>query len=228
MPAITLHIVVIAALSTLLTFFSYIHRLYLEDARRASRRVRGHLDHFHQHIAPRLKMERRRASQSFGLLTLVALVLVALAIGEAAQTFAPSLPRAVFETAVFVVLEIVVAYQILPYALLSRTNGNWLVPLVPLFRFFTYLILPLLWAYEFFVSVLHLTEAEEEPAPKEPAEAVIEKLVAEAEEGSGILGKHDVPLIAAVVKFADKAAREVMTPRPEIVGIAANASVAEL
>ncbi|HKZ52436.1 MAG TPA: hemolysin family protein [Candidatus Acidoferrales bacterium] len=224
MLTIILHTVVIMLLTTLLAVFSYVYRLFAEDEHRASRRVREHLETFRQELAPRLRMERRKALQTYALLAQLTLVLVALAIGYAAQTFARSLPQAVFETAFFVVLEILLMYQFVPYVLLNRSSGSWLVPLVPILRVFGYIVTPMLLLYEFSVSLLHLTEEEEEP--ELPGQAIAE-LVEEAQE-RGIFEKDDVALIASVIQFADKTAREVMTPRPDIAGIAATASVAEL
>lgn len=228
MLEIVLHTLVILLLTALLALFSYLYRLYLEDSRRASRRAREHLDHFHQDIAPRLKLERRRAMLTFGLLAQVMLVLVALAMGFAAETFADSPPRAIFQTAFFVVLQILVTYQFVPHVLVSRSNGDWLVPLIPLLRFFGYLVLPFQVLLDFFVSLLHLTEEEDEPPEEEPAQKILAELMEDAKEGHGVLEKEDIPLVAAVLKFADRTAREVMTPRPDMTGIAASASVAEL
>lgn len=223
---IALHVLVISVLTFLLAVFSYLYRLYQERGREVPRRTRLHLEHFHQAIAPRLGMERRRAMQSFSLLAQLTLILAALAIGFAAQTFAGIGPRAVFQTAFFVVLELLLVYQLVPYVLLSRTSGNWLLPLLPGLRLFGYVVLPLVWLYEFFVSLLHLSEDEEEVEAEEPTQA-IEELVEEGQE-RGLFEKDDVRLIASVLQFADKTAREVMTPRPEIAGVAATASVADL
>jgi CBS domain containing-hemolysin-like protein len=224
---VLLHISVIALLTALLALFSYIYRLYREDEHRTSRRVRAHLENFYENLAPRLQMERRRAQQVYGLLAQITLVLVALAIGYSAQTFARSLPLAVFQTALFLVLEILLVYQFVPYVLLSRTTGNWLGPVLPVVRGFGYIALPFLSFYDFLVSLLHLTEEEEEEPTPEEASQQIEELVEEAQE-RGFFEKEDVPLIASVIQFADKTAREVMTPRPDIIGIAASATVAEL
>src|SRR3990167_7560893 len=226
MPEIALHALVIAALTFFLGLFSYVHRLFQERGREVSRRTRENADHFHQTIAPRLKMDRRRAVQAFALLSQLTLVLAALAIGYAAETFADSPARAVFETAFFVVLQILITYQFLPYLLMSRTSGNWLGPLVPVLRGFGYAVMPLLMVYAFCVSLLHLTEEEEAPQA-DAAEQAIEELVEEGQE-RGILEKEDVTLIASVLQFADKTVGEVMAPRPEIAGIAGTASVAEL
>lgn len=226
MLEMALHALAIALLTFLLALFSYVYRLYQERGRERSRRIRDNAENFHHHIAPRLKMDRRRAVQTFALLSQLTLVLAALAIGFAAETFAGSPALAVFETAFFVVLEIILIYQFAPYVLITRTSANWLGPLVPMLRAFGYGVLPLLVVYGFCVSLLHLVEEEETPEPEPPGQA-IEELVEEGQE-RGILEKDDAPLIASVVQFADKTAREVMTPRPEIVGIAAAASVAEL
>ena len=227
MPTETiLHGLVIAALTFFLALFSYVHRLYQEKGRGPTRRLRAHLENFHDQVAPRFKLEPRRALQTFALLSQLTLVLVALAIGFAVESAAASAARAVFETVFFVVLQILLTYQFVPYVLLSRTSGNWLVPLVPLLRGFGYVVLPLLLLYGFFVSLLHLAEEDEAPEPEEQAQA-IEDLVEEGQE-RGIIEKEDVPLIASVLEFADKTARDVMTPRPEIVSIAASATLAEL
>lgn len=225
MLELSLHIAVIAGLNLLLLLFAYIYRLYQERGREASRSVREHLEYFHETVAPQLKLDRRRAMQSFSLLAQITLVLTALAIGFASQTYAETMPRAVFETAFFVVLEILIVYQFLPYVLLSRTRGTWLLSIVRILRGFAYAVVPLLLLSGFCISLLHLAEVEEAQA-EEPGQA-IEELVEEGQE-RGLIGKEDVPLIASVLQFADKTAREVMTPRPEIVGIAASAPVAEL
>jgi len=223
---VLLHTAVVTLLTAFLGLFSYVYRLYREDEHRVSRRVRSHLENYHQHLAPRLRVERRRALQVYALLAQITLVLVALAIGSAAETFASSPPLAVFQTAFFIVLEILLVYQFVPYVLMTRTSGNWLAPMLPVLRGLSYVVLPLLLLYDFLVSILHLSDEEEEAGPGKASQE-IEELVEEAQE-RGFFEKEDVPLIASVIQFADKTAREVMTPRPDIVAISAAASVAEL
>jgi CBS domain containing-hemolysin-like protein len=224
MLQIALHTLALTALNLLLVLFSYVYRLYQEKGRQASRRTREHLEHFHDNIAPRLRLDRRRGMQTFALLAQIVLVLTALDIGLAAATFAGSLWRAVFQTAFFVVAEILLVYQFVPYVLIARTNGNWLVPLAPGLRIAGYAVMPLALLYEFSVSLLHLAE-EEDTEETEPSHA-LEALVEEGQE-RGLLEKDDVPLIASVLQFADKTAREVMTPRPEIVSLPATATLNE-
>lgn len=220
--------VIIVVLTFLLGLFSYVHRLYQEKGRGRTRRTRAHLEYFHDEISPRLKMKPRQALQTFGLLSLLTLMLTAVAIGFAVQFYAGSPARAVFETAFFVVLELLVVYEFAPLVLLTRSQGGWLLSLILLLRGFSYAVVPLQIAYGFALSVLRLVEEDEEelPAQEEQAQA-IEDLVEEGQE-RGIFEKEDVALIASVLEFADKTARDIMTPRPEIVGIKADKSVADL
>jgi len=72
-------------------------------------------------------------------------------------------------------------------------------------------------------------EDQVEPDKKEE-EATDEEIQAFIDVGQeeGILESHEGELIQSVVQFGDKVAREVMTPRTQIVGIDANASIDRL
>lgn len=224
--SIIVHALLIPLLTLLLALFAYLQRSFQEKGRGATRRVGEHLDYFHAQIAPRFQMDHRRATQSFSLLAQLMLALVSLTIGSAAARFAASTTAAILETVFFVVLEILLIYQFLPYVLLLRTTGDWVTRLVPVARVFGYLVWPLLLVYGFGTSLLHLTEEEEGAGEETPTEA-IEELVEVGQE-RGILAQEDVRLIASVVQFTDKTVREVMTPRPEIVAIQADATLVEL
>ena len=79
----------------------------------------------------------------------------------------------------------------------------------------------------FFQSLVELTDdtngREEPPTPAENIEALIS---AGTEEG--LIEEEDRKLIQSVVEFGDKVVREVMTPRPNIVAISADATLEEL
>ena len=79
----------------------------------------------------------------------------------------------------------------------------------------------------FFQSMVDLTDesngAEEPPTPAENIEALIS---AGTEEG--FIQEDDRKLIQSVVEFGDKIVREVMTPRPNIVSISADAPLEHL
>ena len=80
---------------------------------------------------------------------------------------------------------------------------------------------------DFFQSLVELTDdangAEEPPTQAENIEALIS---AGTEEG--LIEEEDRKLIQSVVEFGDKVVREVMTPRPNIVAISADATLEEL
>ena len=79
----------------------------------------------------------------------------------------------------------------------------------------------------FFQSLIDLTDdaggQEEAPTPAENIEALIS---AGTEEG--LIEEEDRKLIQSVVEFGDKVVREVMTPRPKIVAIAADSTLEQL
>jgi CBS domain containing-hemolysin-like protein len=208
-----------------LVVFAYLDRVYRELGRVTAGRVHQNLDIFEAEVEPRLKLERRLASRTFSLLA--NLWLVAVAVETAiAVFFAVAQPaEAVIETIFFLVLEVLVAVHLIPMILLARTSGRWLGPLVPVVRVFGWLARPLETAMSFALTVAHLSEEEPEAAPElgEGIEAFVE-----AAEEEGILERDEAAMIEQVVEFSDKRVREVMTPRPDVVSIAAGATIEDL
>jgi CBS domain containing-hemolysin-like protein len=96
-----------------------------------------------------------------------------------------------------------------------------------LLRAVAFLMRPLVAVSAFFQSLTELTNGE--PETKEaatPAENIEALITAGTEEG--LIEESDRELIQSVVEFGDKTVREVMTPRPNIVAIAANQSLENL
>jgi CBS domain containing-hemolysin-like protein len=81
-------------------------------------------------------------------------------------------------------------------------------------------------ALELAISVARISE-EESPSGTQAQQEGIEALVEAAQEG-GILGGDKAQLIEQVVEFSDKRVLEVMTPRPDIVAIPANATIEQM
>ena len=121
---------------------------------------------------------------------------------------------------------IAVAYA-LPQLFYRRTSGRWLLPLVPLLRAMAWFAHPAVAVMSFFQSLIDLTDStaapEEPPTPAENIDALID---AGTEEG--LIHEEDRKLIQSVVEFGDKVVREVMTPRPNIVAISADAALEQL
>jgi CBS domain containing-hemolysin-like protein len=113
-----------------------------------------------------------------------------------------------------------------PEILIARTNTRWLNPLVPVLRGALILIWPLRAALDLAISVGRISE-EELPSETQAQQNGIEALVEAAQEG-GMLASDKAQLIEQVVEFSDKRVLEVMTPRPDIVAIPANATIEQM
>jgi putative hemolysin len=115
----------------------------------------------------------------------------------------------------------------IPDMLLYRTTGRWLLPLLPVVRAAMWLVWPVRVFLEGAESLARISEHEPERTEEQRTEDGIEALVEAAEE-EGIIEPEQADLIEQVVEFSDKRVREVMTPRPDIVAVAADASLEEL
>ncbi|MGH9775568.1 MAG: hemolysin family protein [Candidatus Acidiferrales bacterium] len=209
-----------------LLVFSYLDRVFRELGRVSTGRIHDHLEVFEAEIEPRFKLERRRANLVFSLLSRLWLVLVAVATARGVLFFVPEVGQSLAELIFFLGAEVVLAMQLLPHLLLARTSGRWLIPLVPVIRVFVWIAWPVHALLGFFISVLHISE-EEEGGKAEAEQQALEDFVEAATE-EGIIEQDEARLIEQVVEFSDKRVREVMTPRPDVVGISADANLEEL
>jgi putative hemolysin len=114
-----------------------------------------------------------------------------------------------------------------PQLLYRRTTCEWLLPLVPLLKALALIARPAVAVLDFYQSLIELAgdtpAGEEPPTPAENIEALI---TAGAEEG--LIEEQDRELMQSVLEFGDKTVREVMTPRPNIVAIQADATLEQL
>jgi putative hemolysin len=227
--SLALHILGILAMLAGLTVFSYLDRIYRELGRVATKRILGHLDVFENEIEPRIGLKRRSAALAFSLLARLWMVAVAVLTARGVIRFVPESWNAFIELLIFVPAEVVVAMHFLPDVLLARTTGRWLRPLMPAVRFFLLLVWPLRASVEVAASLARISD--EDGAGGEPEHRTeqegIEALVEAAQE-EGILKHDDAELIEQVMEFGDKRLSEVMTPRPEVVAISAEATLEEL
>jgi CBS domain containing-hemolysin-like protein len=213
---------VIVGLLVVYTIASYVERLYMEMGRFLAREFQENIDAWEQHIEPRMGLKR-------GLLQLCAALLVQISFAALVVMIAwPAVERGLVEpahlaaelaqTALSVVLLIVIFNQLLPFVLFSRTNGMWLRRWRYLLILFLFLMVPVALVLQFFLSIASLAEAPAEDRDEDEAEAV-EALI-EAGEEEGILDESDRELVRSALEFGDKVAREVMTPRPQIFAVA--------
>ena len=223
---ILLYTAAVIALGTGLVVFSYLDRVYRELGRVTTGRLHDNLDIFEAEIEPRLGMGRRRAALAFSLLAQLWLVVVAVGTARGVIFFVPGAWEALAELVVFLIVEVLVAMHFIPYLLVTRTRGRWLVPLVPVIRALVWMAWPMRAVLDLAISLAHISE-EEEPGTAQAQQDGIEALVEAAQE-EGILESNQAQLIEQVVEFSDKRVREVMTPRPDIVAIPATATIEQL
>lgn len=212
-------------LLALLTLVSFVQLLYLE-AMRLRPREPDALDYFKQELQDLLGHETEAGALVFSLIKHTLLVFTGAAFAAATLIAAPGWPS-VLEGFLLGWLVMLVAGYLAPQLLYRRSQGRWLRPLAPALRLLALLFRPLTLVLGFLHSLYELSGPA--PAADDAADAAgeIEALISAGEEG-GIIEKADSRLIQSVVAFGDKRVREVMTPRPAVVAIAANKSLEEL
>ncbi len=208
-----------------LVLFAYVDRVYRELGRVTTGRIHANLDIFEAEVEPRLGLERRRAALTFSLLAHGWLVLVAVQTTRGVTFFTPGTWESLLQHIVILAAQISVCMHFLPYLLISRTSGRWLIAFLPVVKLFSWMAWPVRALTEVAISVTRLGEVPDDAEQKQ--QEGLEALVEAAEE-QGILEKDEAKWIEQVVEFADKRVRDMMTPRPEVVAIPADATLEQL
>jgi putative hemolysin len=208
-----LYILAIAVLAFGLPIFSYLTLIYRELGRMTTGRIHEHLEIFEAEIEPKLHINRRSGGRTFRILGHFWLAFLVLETTRGVVHFVPEAWESVVQFIVFLSLEVVIAMHFIPDMLLYRTSGRWLLRLLPAIRACMWLVWPVRVFLEGAESLARISEKENEKSEEQRTEEGIEALVEAAEE---------------VVEFSDKRVREVMTPRPDIIAIAAEATLEEL
>jgi putative hemolysin len=217
----------VLALALGLPIFSYLTLIYRELGRMTTGRVHEHLEIFEAEIEPKLKINRRSGGRTFRILGHFWLAFVVLETTRGVVYLVPNRWEAALQFLVFLSLEVVIAMHFIPDMLLYRTSGRWLLPLLPLIRLGMWLVWPIRVFLEGAESLARISEQEKERTEEQRTEEGIEALVEVAQE-EGIIEPEQGNLIEQVVEFSDKRVREVMTPRPDVVAVQADASLEEM
>jgi putative hemolysin len=210
-----------------LPIFSYLTLIYRELGRITTGRVHEHLEIFEAEIEPKLKINRRSGGRAFRILGHFWLAFVVLETTRGVVYLVPNRWEAGLQFLVFLSLEVVIAMHFIPDMLLYRTSGRWLLPLLPLIRLALVLVWPVRVFLEGAESLARISEIDVERTEEQRTEEGIGALVEVAEE-EGIIEPDQADLIEQVVEFSDKRVREVMTPRPDVIAISAEASLEEM
>src|SRR3981189_3559822 len=210
-----------------LPIFSYLTLIYRELGRMTTGRIHQHLEIFEAGVDAKVRINRRSGGRTFRILGHFWLAFLVLETTRGVVYFVSGTWESFVEFFVFLGLEVVLAMHFIPDMLLYRTTGRWLLPLLPLIRGGMWFVWPVRIFLEGAESLARISEHEAERTEEQRTEEGIEALVEAAEE-EGIIEPEQGDLIEQVVEFSDKREREVMTPRPDIVAIAADATLEEL
>jgi CBS domain containing-hemolysin-like protein len=219
-----LYILGVSALGVGLVIFSYIDRIYRELGRVNKGRIREHLELFETQVEPHFRLERSRATTGFRLLANLWLVLVTAETARGVIVFVPGTWDALLQALVYVLVEVL--SQFIPDFLLARTTGRWLVRLALVIRAFLWMVWPFRVLIELAGSLARISDDQHGDSPTEQEERI--GAIVEAAEQEGILDPGEAHMIEQVVEFSDKRVLEFMTPRPEVIAIPANVTVADL
>jgi CBS domain containing-hemolysin-like protein len=210
----------------LLVIVTSVQQLYLESMRLRPRDLPS-VKFFKETLEDRLGMKIEAGMETFSVTKHSLLVIVGVLCMAWSADGIPWSWTSLGEGALSAWLVMMGASYAVPQLLYRRTTARWMLRFVPLFRAMAVIVKPIVALLDFFQSLVQLTDdtgkPEEEPTPAENIEALIS---AGTEEG--LIEEDDRKLMQGVLEFGDKIAREVMTPRPNIVAIAADATLDEL
>jgi CBS domain containing-hemolysin-like protein len=219
-------ILALFAIAALLCLVTLIQLLYMESLRLRSRDLPT-LEFFKETLEDAIGVKANQGALAFSLIKHTSLILLSLLLFVVAGEDGTAPWGRFLEAALFSWLSMLLLTYVLPQMLYRKTSGRWLLGFAPVLRGLTVVVRPVTGVLSFFQSLVELAQSdengEEAAHPSEQIEALIS---AGAEEG--LIEETDRKLIESVVAFGDKTVREVMTPRPNIVAIAADQSLEDL
>jgi CBS domain containing-hemolysin-like protein len=217
--------VAIFFLCLLLALVSYVEQLYTESGKFLTREFQENIEAFDSLVEPRLAATSQRAFLAFALLAQLCIAAISLLIGYLVFQEQKWTAAEIAQAAVGIILVVIICNRLAPYVLFTRTRGRWLQHLVPLLRLLIYAMIVITVPLGFGLSVAALAKTHEPEQIENPSEAV--DALIEAGQEEGILEESDRQLIQSVVEFGDKTVRDVMTPRPEVFAVRAEATIEE-
>jgi putative hemolysin len=214
----------------LLAIVSFVQVLYLESMRLRTRDLPA-LKFFKETLEDKFGMKTERGAGAFSLVKHTLLLLVGICYFAWIADGQPWNWETVWQAGLAAWLTMMAVSYALPQLLYRRTKAKWLVPLVPFLRGVAWVALPFEALLSLFQSLIDLADdASAASGSKKDAPTAAENIEALISAGAeeGLIEEEDRELIQSVVEFGDKVVREVMTPRPNIVAISADATLEQL
>jgi putative hemolysin len=135
---------------------------------------------------------------------------------------------AVFATGAVMMLVILLFRHLIPRILTMRSPELVLLHLFPIFKIVHFALRPLSALLMTTLKYFHQWEKDTEPAKEEDTSEEEIQAFIDAGQEEGILEDAEGEMIQSIVHFGDKVAREVMTPRMQIVAVDSNSSIDKL
>ncbi|MBL8231018.1 MAG: HlyC/CorC family transporter [Bryobacterales bacterium] len=218
-------IILLVVTALLVIAVSYVHLLCRQSLRITARELPS-LQFYRETLQEKLGMDAEDGALAYSLIRhfgIIGLTITTMAI------FAINEPiwQSILEASVAGSLLMLLTSYVVPRFLYTRTVGHWAVAVVGILRLLALAAKPVIAMLDFIQSLAELTDkapsGDQEPTQEEHIEALIE-----AGKEEGIIQEKDEELIHSVVAFGEKTVREVMTPRPSMVAIAADKRLEDL
>jgi putative hemolysin len=214
----------------LLAIVTFVQVLYLESMRLRTRDLPA-LKFFKETLEDKLGMKTERGATAFSLVKHTLILLVGMCYFAWLADGQPWSWETFWQAGFAAWLTMMGASYAVPQLLYRRTTAEWLMPLAPFLRGIAWVARPFEALLSLFQSIIELaddTSAASNSEKDAPTAAEnIEALISAGTE-EGLIEEEDRELIQSVVEFGDKVVREVMTPRPNIVAISADATLEQL
>ena len=213
-------------LAVLLCLVTFVQTLYMESMRLRTRDLPA-LQFFKSRLELSMGTDAEKGALSFSLLKHGSLLLLAMAVFLNFLRGSPLTWVLCLEAVFTSWLIMLLAAYVVPQFLYRRSSGHLLRPLVPLLRATAFLMRPVVALLTLFHSLAELAD-ERHPNVEPPTSAENIQALISAGTEEGLIEEEDRKLIQNVVEFGDKVVREVMTSRPDIVAISADATLQQL
>ena len=219
-------LILLAGMSALLILTSVLQTLY-QEAMRLRIRESECLDYFRSSVEDAIGKPPEHGFLAMSILKQALVALQGVLLFGMFLLTAPVVWEAALTACAATLTMMIVTCHLVPQLLYRKTSGYWLTPLVPWVRLLMLIATPAAGLLNFLYSLSELSEPEEEkqetPTPAEHMEALIE-----ASHEEGLIEDDEKKLLQSAASFGDKTVREVMTPRPNVVAIAADKTLEDL
>lgn len=209
-----------------LVLASVLVQLYSEALSLRKRRDKGAFQYFSTVVLPRIGCSAEEGKARYTVTQFTSLILLATVLLFLSARRA-TLGIAVVEAMALCLVALVAGALVLPTILSLRTGGRWLGRLAWVGRLLGWAVLPIVFVGDFAASIASVSSDQDAREQGQKPSDEIDALL-DVGQQEGLFDPDDRKLIHSVVGFGDKTVREVMTPRPRVVAISAEASLSEL